>query len=95
MYSAGTVADSLCGAGARATINCLWVIGWFGDFNKLSMTQRIMAEVFGTDISAGCDHVAYAGDPLNDEPMFHFFPYSAGVSTVVDFLPRMTSPPRW
>lgn len=64
-HSAGIIADLLRGVGARATINSLWVIGWFGRFDKFSMTRRIMAEVFGMDISAVRDHVVYVGDSLN------------------------------
>lgn len=93
------VADSvirlLAEAGANATLNSLWVLAWFGNYDKLAMTKRMMAEVFGIDLSAEHDRAVYVGDSLNDEPMFGFFPNSVGVATVTRYLDRMTSPPRW
>jgi len=37
------IAQQLRAAGAQATTNSIWVIGWFGDFDKLAMTRRMMA----------------------------------------------------
>ena len=37
-------------AGAVAKVSSIHVNGWFGDFDKLSMTRRAMAEFFGRDI---------------------------------------------
>lgn len=82
-------------AGARSTINSLWVLGWFGEFDKLAMTQRLMREEFGGDAAAERDGVIYVGDSLNDEPMFGFFPQSVGVATVNAYLDRLRSPPRY
>ncbi len=82
-------------AGARATVNSLWVIGWFGDFDKLAMTRRMMAKLFATDIEREAERCLYIGDSLNDAPMFGFFPHSVGVSTVRDYADRMPAMPRW
>jgi HAD superfamily hydrolase (TIGR01484 family) len=82
-------------AGARCTINSLWVLGWFGDFDKLAMSRRLLAEIFSIDLAADRDAVLYVGDSLNDEPMFRFFPNSVGVATIVDYLDRLSAPPRW
>jgi HAD superfamily hydrolase (TIGR01484 family) len=82
-------------AQANATINSLWVLGWFGDFDKLQMAKRLMREVFGIDLAAERDAVAYTGDSLNDEPMFGFFPHSIGVATVEAYLDRLKAPPRY
>ena len=89
------IAQLLRGAGARATINSLWTIGWFGDFDKLAMARAMASEIFGHDLAAMRDSTMYVGDSLNDEPMFDFFPHSVGVSTVKAFLSRMKSPPGW
>jgi hypothetical protein len=43
---------SVCEQRARTTNNSIWILGWIGDFDKLAMTRRIMAEVFSTDIEA-------------------------------------------
>jgi hypothetical protein len=85
----------LHGAGARATVNSIWVLGWFGDFDKLTMTRRMLAELFATDLARDAEGCLYIGDSLNDAPMFDFFPYSVGVSTVRDYADRLPSLPRW
>ncbi|WP_455173967.1 HAD family hydrolase [Azospirillum largimobile] len=82
-------------AGADVTVNSLWVLGWFGGYDKLGMARRVMCEVYGLDIDAMPDAVAYAGDSINDAPMFAHFPTSVGVSTVIDFLSDIPRPPAW
>jgi HAD superfamily hydrolase (TIGR01484 family) len=82
-------------AGAHAVINSLWVLGWFGDFDKLEMARRILRELFSLDIAAEADAVLYVGDSPNDAPMFGFFENSVGVASVTQFLPGLAAPPRW
>ncbi len=82
-------------AGARATVNSIWVLGWFGEFDKLTMSRRMLAELFGTDLARDAEACLYIGDSLNDAPMFGFFPYSVGVSTVRDYADRLPSLPCW
>jgi len=82
-------------AGAQATVNSIWVLGWFGDFDKLSMSRRMMAELFATDIEHDVERCLYIGDSLNDAPMFGFFPHSVGVATVRRYADRMPALPRW
>ncbi len=82
-------------AGARATVNSIWVLGWFGDFDKLAMTRRMMAELFATDLGRDAECCLYIGDSLNDGPMFGFFPHSVGVSTVRHYADRLPVLPRW
>ena len=81
--------------GARATVNSIWVLGWFGDFDKLVTARRMMAELFATDIDRDAESCLYIGDSLNDAPMFGFFRHSVGVSTVRRFAGRMPALPRW
>ncbi|HEV2334911.1 MAG TPA: HAD-IIB family hydrolase [Stellaceae bacterium] len=92
---ADEIITRLHAAGARATVNSLWVIGWFGDFDKLAMTRRMMATLFATEIERDAGRCLYIGDSLNDAPMFGFFPHSVGVSTVRDYTERMPALPRW
>jgi HAD superfamily hydrolase (TIGR01484 family) len=82
-------------AGAHSTVNSLWVLGWFGAFDKLAMALRLAATAFATDLAADREAAIYVGDSLNDEPMFGFFPNSVGVATVADYLDRLRTPPRW
>ena len=87
--------SALLAAGADATINNLWVLGWLGGYDKLSMSKRVLAEAFGVDAETARDVVAYSGDSTNDAPMFAYFKHTAGVSTVVDYLPQLPVPPAW
>lgn len=89
------IAARLRQAGAAATINSVWVLGWFGGFDKLAMARRIMRQHFALDIDRQPDACLYVGDSLNDAPMFGFFPHSVGVSTVCRYLDRLPTPPRW
>jgi HAD superfamily hydrolase (TIGR01484 family) len=82
-------------AGADVTVNNLWVLGWLGGYDKLTMTRRAMAETYGIDIDADRDAVLYVGDSTNDAPMFSFFRHTVGVSTVTRYLSEIPVPPSW
>lgn len=70
-------------------------LGWFGGYDKLGMARRVMREVHGLHIDAAPEAVAYAGDSVDDAPMFAHFPTSVGVSTIIDFLSDISRPPAW
>jgi HAD superfamily hydrolase (TIGR01484 family) len=82
-------------AGARAKISSIHVNGWFGDYDKLTMTKHFFSEQLGCDLEAVRDRVVFAGDSPNDEPMFAFFPHAVGVANVRRFADRMAHPPAW
>jgi HAD superfamily hydrolase (TIGR01484 family) len=82
-------------AGAVAKISSIHVNGWFGDYDKLSMSRRFLADAFGIDIDRDGSKVAFAGDSPNDEPMFAFFENGVGVANIRTFTDRMTHLPRW
>ncbi|CAO3436594.1 hypothetical protein [Azospirillum doebereinerae] len=92
---AAALVARLRAAEAGVTVNSLWVLGWFGGYEKLGMARRVMRDVHGLDIDATPDAVAYAGDSINDGPMFAHSRTSVGVSTVVDFLPELPKAPAW
>jgi HAD superfamily hydrolase (TIGR01484 family) len=89
------IRDALVAAGADATINNLWIIGWVGGYDKLSMSLRVLSDAFGVDAGSARDCVAYSGDSTNDAPMFGYFTHTAGMSTVVEYLPQLPALPRW
>jgi len=89
------IVEALINAGADATINNLWVLGWVGGYDKLTMSLRVLAETYGIDAHAAPELVAYSGDSINDAPMFRFFKHTAGVSTVIDCLPQLPVAPQW
>lgn len=72
-------------AGAVAKISSIHVNGWFGAYDKLTMSRRFVAEVMGQDLDAIRDRVVYCGDSPNDAPMFDYFPNACGVANVRDF----------
>ncbi len=80
-------------AGATAKVSSIHVNGWFGNYDKLSMTRRCLAEVFGYDLDAAQSHCLFAGDSPNDQPMFGFFDHSVGMANVRDF--DLSEPPAW
>lgn len=82
-------------AGATAKVSSIHVNGWFGDWDKLSMTRVFFRDVFGEDLEVIRDRVVFAGDSPNDAPMFGYFPHSVGVANVTPFLDRIASPPAY
>lgn len=91
----GKILSALRDAGADATVNNLWVLGWIGGYDKLAMARRVLAETFHLDIDDDRDAVLYSGDSTNDAPMFAFFRHTVGVSTVRDYLSEIPTPPAW
>lgn len=91
----GEILSALRDAGADATVNNLWVLGWIGGYDKLAMARRILAEIFRLGIDDDRDAVLYSGDSTNDAPMFAFFRHTVGVSTVRDYLSEIPTPPAW
>ena len=92
---AEAIVARLAAAGAHTTLNSIWVLGWFGDFDKLKMARRMMARLFALDIDRDASTCLYIGDSPNDAPMFGFFPHSVGVSSVRRYAGRMPALPRW
>ena len=82
-------------AGAQAKVSSIHVNGWFGAYDKLTMTRRLFRDAFQEDLEAIKSRVIFAGDSPNDQPMFAFFPNAVGVANVREFAGRMESLPGW
>ncbi|MDH3702987.1 MAG: HAD-IIB family hydrolase [Alphaproteobacteria bacterium] len=80
-------------AGATAKISSIHVNGWFGNFDKLTMARRLMAEIFDTDLDRDQAQFVFTGDAPNDAPMFGFFDHAVGVANVMDFRERLAAEP--
>lgn len=80
-------------AGARAKISSIHVNGWFGDYDKLSMTRTMMRECFGIDLDGCRECYVFVGDSPNDAPMFRYFPVSVGVANIAQFRAQMSAMP--
>ena len=82
-------------AGAKAKISSIHVNGWFGDYDKLSMTRLFMKECFDIDLDRQKERFVFVGDSPNDAPMFGFFPNSVGVANVREFEPLLAQKPAY
>jgi len=82
-------------AGAQAKISSIHVNGWFGEYNKLSMTRLLFKEVFKVSLIEIKEQVIFTGDSPNDSPMFAYFPHSVGVANVLDFKSKLDHDPVW
>jgi hypothetical protein len=71
--------------GLTVKVSSIHVNAWFGHYDKLTMTQRLMREQFGIDLDAERDRLAFVGDSPNDEPMFRFFANSIAVANIAEF----------
>jgi HAD superfamily hydrolase (TIGR01484 family) len=80
-------------AGAVAKVSSIHVNGWFGDYDKLSMTRIFVRDVLGLDLAATKSLFVFCGDSPNDASMFDFFPFACGVANVRDFATRMSALP--
>ncbi len=81
--------------GMTVRISSIHVNGWFGAYDKLTMTRILLREEFGIDLDRERESFVFAGDSPNDEPMFDYFPYSIGVANVRRFTARMQALPKY
>ncbi len=81
--------------GLTAKVSSIHVNGWFGNYDKLSMTRRLFADEFAVDLDAVRERYVFVGDSPNDAPMFAYFPHSVGVANVRNFVGRLDAEPRY
>jgi len=75
--------------GATAKVSSIHVNGWFGSYDKLTMTRIFMDECFNIDLDVEKTAFVFAGDSPNDQPMFDYFPNSVGVANIRNFKGRI------
>ncbi len=80
-------------AGGVAKVSSIHVNGWFGSYDKLTMTKRCLKDHFGIEFEQINDACVFSGDSPNDQPMFAYFTHGVGVANVRDF--ELTTPPAW
>lgn len=95
LEAAERIATLMREAGLTAKISSIHVNGWFGGYDKLSMTKTLFSERFGLDLATANARYAFAGDSPNDAPMFGFFEHSVGVANVKRFEGRLASAPKY
>ena len=89
------IVEIMEGEGLTAKVSSIHVNGWFGDYDKLSTTRRMLAEDFAVDLDRDRENFVFVGDSPNDQPMFSFFPQSVGVANVLEMADLMTDFPTW
>ena len=89
------IVEIMEGGGMTAKISSIHVNGWFGDYDKLSMTKLLLKERFNVDLDLDKDRYAFVGDSPNDSPMFGYFPVSVGVRNIEDFVDRVEHKPAY
>ena len=81
--------------GATAKVSSIHVNGWFGGYDKLTTSLRMLFDEFGVDAAAHREVIVFAGDSPNDAPMFGYFPNSVGVANVMHFKDSLPAAPTW
>lgn len=81
--------------GANAKISSIHVNGWFGQYDKLSISRIFAREILGLNIDRRNMEVAFIGDSANDAPMFGFFENSCGVANMRDAGLGSSDLPKW
>jgi HAD superfamily hydrolase (TIGR01484 family) len=81
--------------GMTAKVSSIHVNGWFGAWDKLTMTRRLLAESFATDLDLQRERFVFVGDSPNDAPMFAFFPNAVGVANIRAFADRIPTLPAY
>jgi HAD superfamily hydrolase (TIGR01484 family) len=95
LESAERIADLMRAEGLTAKISSIHVNGWFGSYDKLAMTQTLLAESFKISSEILRRDFVFAGDSPNDAPMFAFFENSVGVANVTRFAGKLESKPKY
>ena len=91
----GKIVEIMQGEGLTAKVSSIHVNGWFGGYDKLSTTRRMLREDFSVDLDRDRESFVFVGDSPNDQPMFAFFPQSIGVANVLEMADLMSDFPTW
>ena len=89
------IAEEFHKNGASAKVSSIHVNAWFGEHDKLTMSLRMMQELFDIDGNKLNSKIAYLGDSPNDAPMYAHFYNGIGVANLGPFAPLMTHLPRY
>jgi HAD superfamily hydrolase (TIGR01484 family) len=95
LATAERIAELMRARGLHAKVSSIHVNGWFGDYDKLSMTRTLFRDRLGMDLDRERGAVVYVGDSPNDAPMFDFFPNSVGVANVRRFADVLDKAPKF
>ncbi len=72
-------------AGAVAKVSSIHVNGWFGEFDKCTMTRQFVGDLGLGPFDQSKARFLFVGDSPNDAPMFAAFDHSVGVANIRAF----------
>jgi HAD superfamily hydrolase (TIGR01484 family) len=75
--------------GAECKVSSVHVNGWFGHYDKLYTTKVFVRERWEEELDQEKERFFFCGDSPNDEPMFQYFPFCAGVRNITRFAGQM------
>lgn len=81
--------------GAQAKVSSIHVNGWFGQYDKLTMSLRFLQNEFGITPDQAKKVCGFSGDSPNDEPMFEYFPHSFAVANIQNFIHLIKNKPTY
>lgn len=79
--------------GAQAKVSSIHVNGWFGNYDKLTMSLKFLENEFGINSETAKKICGFSGDSPNDEPMFAYFPHSFAVANIQNFTAQLKYKP--
>ncbi len=89
------IVDIFKAHGAQAKVSSIHVNGWFGDYDKLTMSLKFLEKEFGVSAQEAKKVCAFSGDSPNDEPMFGYFPHSFAVANIQNFIDQIQHKPTY
>lgn len=89
------IVDIFKSHGAQAKVSSIHVNGWFGEYDKLSMSLKFLAQEFGVSAEEAKKVCGFSGDSPNDEPMFQYFPHSFAVANIQNFVDQIKAKPTY
>lgn len=95
LATAQKIAEAFHHEGAAAKVSSIHVNAWFGDHDKLTMSERFLAESLDIRLEKDLNHIAYCGDSPNDAPMYAVFPLGVGVANIRPYAKLMAHLPNY
>lgn len=89
------IVDIFHSHGAQAKVSSIHVNGWFGSYDKLTMSLLFLEKEFGVTAEQAKQVCSFSGDSPNDEPMFAYFPHSFAVANIQNFLDQIKNRPTY
>jgi HAD superfamily hydrolase (TIGR01484 family) len=81
--------------GAQAKVSSIHVNGWFGNYDKLTMSLKFLENEFQVSAEEAKTVCGFSGDSPNDEPMFAYFPNSFAVANIRTFIDQIKNKPAY